>query len=157
MSKTYVKMFTDMLDAMCKNESLTSNPDSVNSAYMGHIAMALSAIADELHKLNENLNKDEKITDCVNSEYEQPVFIFDNPDLANIVKDTMAELIKANGFITVARVKVMIDEEAEIAENDRRYGWYDMNPYELVANYNMDGKLKTWLNLPKVERIKEIK
>lgn len=151
MSNTYVEKFTDMMTMMAKKEVITS--DSLNSAYMGDIALSLSAIADELHELNENLKK----TDCVNSEYEQPVFTFDDRHMPNIVIDTMAELIKANGFITVARVKEMIDEETEIEENDRRYGWYDMNPYELVAQYNRDGTLKICLNLPPVERIKEIK
>lgn len=60
MNKTNVEAFGDMLKNMLKNESFINDPNSVNTFYMGNIALSLAAIADELHEIKELLKKGER-------------------------------------------------------------------------------------------------
>lgn len=175
MSKTYVEMFTDMVNTMTKKESFTRDPNSVNSVYTGQIALSLSAIADELHELNENLgkemmvrrvlkkiNQEEHGTESPNEntqepEYPQPEFAYDLMIDATTVVSLMHNEIETKGYVTVADVKRFSNTESH--ELDNFYGWYNIDPFDTleVCDFKNIPPKRYLLKLPPVERIKEIK
>ncbi len=175
MSKTYVEMFTDMVNTMTKKESFTRDPNSVNSVYTGQIALTLSAIADELHGLNENLkmlscsdpipskNEQEEhrtespSEDTQEPEYPQPEFAYDLMIDATTVVSLMYNEIETKGYVTVADVKRFSNTESH--ELDNFYGWYNIDPFDTleVCDFKNIPPKRYLLKLPPVERIKELK
>ncbi len=174
MSKTYVETFSDMVKMMLEKESFTSDPNSVNSVYTGHIALSLSAIADELHELNENLRKEwcpdsaTKINqeehgtespseDAQEPEYPQPEFAYDLAIDATTVVSLMYNEIEKKGYVTVADAKRFSNTEPNVS--DIFYGWYNIDPFDVLemSDFSNPKPNKYVLRLPKVKRIKEIK
>lgn len=183
MSKTYVETFSDMVNMMVEKESFTSDPNSVNSVYMGNIALSLAAIADELHEIKELLKKDERSEkdnivrldhlasdneinelrkespneNTQEPEYPQPEFAYDLMIDATTVVSLMYNEIETKGYVSVADVKRFSNTESH--ELDNFYGWYNIDPFDTleISDFS-DPKLNKYvLRLPKVERIKEIK
>lgn len=175
MNKNNVEAFGDMLKKILKNESFTSDPNAVNSLYMGNIAMSLSAITDELHELNENLKRmsypdpvpskneqeEHEAETPSEPEYEQPEFRFNLMIDATTVISLMYNTIKTKGYVTVADAKRFadVDGSTEIKELDNLYGWYDIDPFDTleVCDFKNVPPTRYLLKLPPVKRIKEIK
>lgn len=175
MNKTYVETFKDMVNMMLNKESFTSDLNSVNSVYMGNIALSLSAIADELHELNENLkrmscsdpvpskNEQEEHGTETHSEpeYKQPEFAFNLMIDATTIISLMYDTIKTKGYVTVADAKRFadVDGSTEIKELDNLYGWYEIDPFDTleVCDFKNVPPTRYLLKLPPVERIKELK
>lgn len=175
MRKTNVEAFGDMVNMMLEKESFTSDPNSVNSVYMGQIALSLSAIADELHELNENLkmmscsdpvpkkiDQEEHGTETPSEntqepEYPQPEFKYDLMIDATTVVSLMYNEIETKGYVTVADVKRFSNTESH--ELDNFYGWYNIDPFDTleVCDFKNIPPTRYLLKLPPVERIKEIK
>lgn len=175
MRKTNVEAFGDMVNMMLEKESFTSDPNSVNSSYLGNIALSLSVIADELHELNGNLQRmscldpvlskneqEEPGTETPSEpEYKQPEFAFNLMIDATTVISLMYDTIKTKGYVTVADAKRFADVDGgtEIKELDNLYGWYDIDPFDTleVCDFKNIPPTRYLLKLPPVERIKEIK